>query len=176
VAAPLEVDALRRAWVGRHRPRVEVHVDLGMARALARALGESSAVLFEETAARAAGFPAVPTVPGLVFVLPQLAAARRPAASGPGRPAPDDITALLDLLAGPDGMALHAEQSFRYERPVVVGDTLAGTEVVVGIDCARADRPLWLVRTRTEWTDASGALVVTADKTVAVRYPTRSAS
>jgi acyl dehydratase len=172
VAGPLDVDALRREWVGRHRPTVEARVELGTARALARALGESSPVLFDEAAARAAGFPAVPTVPGLVFVLGQWAAARQPAATGPGER--DDITALLDLLAGADGMALHAEQAFRYERPVLVGDTLRGTETVVDVDRAGTDHPLWLVRTRTEWTDLAGALVVTADKTVAVRQPHRS--
>jgi acyl dehydratase len=167
VTAPLDREALRREWIGRSRPPVRLRVELGMVQAVARAVHEVSPVWFDEDAARAAGFPAVPAVPVFVFTLPYLAAARRPT---PGDPPRDEIGELLALLAGRRGLALHAEQAFAYERPVFVGDTLGGTEVVVDLERTERDRPLWLVRTRTVWTDDAGALVVTADKAVAVRH------
>ena len=165
----MDLDGLRREWIGRGRPPVELRVELGMVQAHARAVHEVSPIWFDEAAARAAGFPAVPAVPTFVFTLPYLAAARRPWGAPPT--GPDEIGALLALLQGTDGLQLHADQSFTYERPVFVGDVLGGAEVVVGLDRRTGDRPLWLVRTRTEWRDAAGALVVTADKTVAVRHP-----
>ena len=169
MAPPLDPEALRREWIGRTRPRVRLRVELGMVQAFARAVHEVSPVWFDETAARAAGFPAVPAVPAFVFSLPYLAAARRPAPETAAAGL-DEIGELLALLAGPRGVPLHAEQAFAYERPVLVGDTLAGTEVVVDVERTDGSRPLWLVRTRTVWTDDAGAVVVVADKVVAVRH------
>jgi acyl dehydratase len=169
MSEPSDVAALREEWVGRSRPHVRLHVELGMVQAFARAVHEVSPVWFDERAARAAGFPAVPAVPAFVFSIPYLAAARRPEGA-PAGDTPDEISPLLALLAGPRGITLHADQAFTYERPVFVGDTLGGAEVVVDVDRAGSEHPLWLVRTRTVWTDATGALVVTSDKTVAARY------
>jgi acyl dehydratase len=164
----LDVAALRREWIGRTRPHVRLRIELGMVQAYARAVLEVDPVWFDEDAARAAGFPAVPAVPSFVFTLPYQARARRP----PGAPptGPDEIGALLALLQGADGLQLHADQAFTFERPVFVGDVLAGTEVVVDVERTRGERPLWLVRTQTVWHDERGAVVVTADKTVAVRH------
>ncbi len=162
-----DVEALRREWIGRTRPPVRLTIELGTAQAYARAVHEVDPVWFDGDAARAAGFPAVPAVPSLVFTLPYLAAARRPPGAAPA--GPDEIGALLRLLQGAHGLQLHYDQSFTFERPVFVGDTLAGHEVVVDVERTRGGRPLWLVRTRTVWTDAGDAVVVTADKTVAVR-------
>jgi acyl dehydratase len=162
-----DVDELRRKWIGRTRPPVRLRVELGMVQAYARAVHEVDPVWFDEDAARAAGFPAVPVVPSFVFTIPYLARARRPAGAPPT--GPDEIGALLALLQGTDGLQLHADQTFTFERPVFVGDVLAGTEVIVDVQRTRSE--LWLVRMRTVWRDEGGAVVVTADKTVAVRHP-----
>jgi acyl dehydratase len=165
----LDVEDLRRDWIGRTRPPVRLRIELGMVQAYARAVQEVDPVWFDESAARAAGFAGVPVVPSFVFTLPYLARARRPAgAPAEGR---DEIGALLALLQGADGLQLHAEQVFTFVRPVIVGDVLAGTEVIVDVERTRGDRPLWLVRTRTVWRDEGDAVVVTADKAVAVRHP-----
>lgn len=74
-----------------------------------------------------------------------------------------DLT-LQQLLAEPDsGIALertvHAEQRFRYTRPIVAGDELTGQLTITGI------RPFGkgaMVTSETEITDADGAHVVTA--------------
>jgi acyl dehydratase len=74
-----------------------------------------------------------------------------------------DLT-LQQLLAEPDsGIVLerliHAEQRFRYTRPIVAGDELVGTLSVTGV---RAVGKGAMVTSEAEITDASGAHVVTA--------------
>jgi len=74
-----------------------------------------------------------------------------------------DLT-LQQLLAEPDsGIVLerliHAEQRFRYTRPIVAGDELVGTLSVTGV---RAVGKGAMVTSEAEVTDASGAHVVTA--------------
>jgi acyl dehydratase len=72
--------------------------------------------------------------------------------------------ALQQLLAEPDSgitleRTIHAEQRFRYSRPIVAGDELVGRIAVTGI---RAIGKGAMVTSETEITDASGAHVVTA--------------
>lgn len=74
-----------------------------------------------------------------------------------------DLT-LQQLLALPDsGIALertiHAEQRFRYSRPIVAGDLLTGRLSVTGIRSVGANA---IVTSEAEITDAAGAHVVTA--------------
>ncbi|HKT56759.1 MAG TPA: MaoC family dehydratase N-terminal domain-containing protein [Microbacterium sp.] len=74
-----------------------------------------------------------------------------------------DLT-LQQLLAEPDsGIALertiHAEQRFRYTRPIVAGDELTGRLSVTGV---RAVGKGAMVTSEAEVTDAAGAHVVTA--------------
>lgn len=74
-----------------------------------------------------------------------------------------DLT-LQQLLAEPDsGIALertiHAEQRFRYTRPIVAGDELTGRLAVTGV---RAVGKGAMVTSEAEVTDAEGAHVVTA--------------
>lgn len=77
---------------------------------------------------------------------------------------------LQQLLAEPDsGIALknvlHAEQRFRYTRPIVAGDELTGTLSVTGI---RAIGGNAMVTSEAEITDAHGAHVVTATSVLLV--------
>lgn len=74
-----------------------------------------------------------------------------------------DLT-LQQLLAEPGSgisleRALHAEQRFRYTRPIVAGDELTGQLSVTGI---RAIGKGAMVTSEAEITDAAGAHVVTA--------------
>ncbi len=71
---------------------------------------------------------------------------------------------LQQLLAEPDsGIALertiHAEQRFRYTRPIVAGDELTAQLSITGV---RAVGKGAMVTSEAEITDASGAHVVTA--------------
>ncbi|MDY0827742.1 MaoC family dehydratase N-terminal domain-containing protein [Microbacterium sp. BG28] len=74
-----------------------------------------------------------------------------------------DLT-LQQLLAEPDsGIALertiHAEQRFRYSRPIIAGDELTAQLRVTGV---RAVGKGAMVTSEAEVTDAAGAHVVTA--------------
>lgn len=80
-----------------------------------------------------------------------------------------DLT-LQQLLALPDsGIALerlvHAEQRFRYSRPIVAGDELIGQLAVTGI---RAFGKGAMVTSEATVTDAAGAHVVTATSVLLV--------
>lgn len=77
---------------------------------------------------------------------------------------------LQQLLAEPDSgivlhNVLHAEQRFRYTRPIVAGDELTGTLSVTGI---RAIGGNVMVTSEAEITDAAGAHVVTATSVLLV--------
>lgn len=77
---------------------------------------------------------------------------------------------LQQLLAEPDSgivlqNVLHAEQRFRYTRPIVAGDELTGTLSVTGI---RAIGGNAMVTSEAEITDAAGAHVVTATSVLLV--------
>jgi acyl dehydratase len=74
-----------------------------------------------------------------------------------------DLT-LQQLLAEPGSgielsRVLHAEQRFRYTRPIVAGDELTGRISVTGIRDMRGSS---MVTSETEVTDAAGEHVVTA--------------
>ena len=77
---------------------------------------------------------------------------------------------LQQLLAEPDsGIVLervvHAEQRFRYTRPIVAGDELTGALTVTGI---RAFGKGAMVTSEAEITDAAGSHVVTATSVLLV--------
>lgn len=72
--------------------------------------------------------------------------------------------ALQQLLAEPDSgivleRSIHAEQRFRYTRPIVAGDELVGRLKVTGV---RAVGKGAMVTSEAEITDAAGSHVVTA--------------
>jgi len=74
-----------------------------------------------------------------------------------------DLT-VQQLLAEPDSgialeRAIHAEQRFRYSRPIVAGDELVAQLRVTGV---RAIGKGAMVTSEAEITDAGGAHVVTA--------------
>jgi len=80
-----------------------------------------------------------------------------------------DLT-LQQLLAEPDsGIALertiHAEQRFRYSRPIVAGDELTAQLSISGV---RAMGTGAMVTSEAEITDAAGAHVVTATSVLLV--------
>ncbi|GAA3643002.1 MaoC family dehydratase N-terminal domain-containing protein [Microbacterium awajiense] len=80
-----------------------------------------------------------------------------------------DLT-LQQLLAEPDSgielsRVLHAEQRFRYSRPIVAGDELTAQLAVTGIRTIGGNA---MVTSDAEITDAAGAHVVTATSVLLV--------
>jgi acyl dehydratase len=77
---------------------------------------------------------------------------------------------LQQLLAEPDSgielsRVLHAEQRFRYSRPIVAGDEITGRLSVTGIRTVGGNA---MVTSETELKDATGAHVVTATSVLLV--------
>ncbi|MBB2976644.1 acyl dehydratase [Microbacterium endophyticum] len=113
-------------------------------REFSRAVFATDPQHFEPEAARALGYADVVAPPTFAMVI-------------------QDLT-LQILLAEPDsGIALertiHAEQRFRYSRPIVAGDELSASLAVTGV---RAIGKGAMVTSEAEVTDAEGAHVVTA--------------
>lgn len=113
-------------------------------REFARAVFASDPSHTDVAAARALGYADVVAPPTFAMVI-------------------QDLT-LQQLLAEPDSgvvleRTIHAEQRFRYSRPIVAGDELTGRLAVTGV---RAIGKGAMVTSEAEVTDAEGEHVVTA--------------
>ena len=131
--------------VGRTFPATEPYlVGREKVREFARAVFATDPTHTDVAAAQALGYPDVVAPPTFAMVI-------------------QDLT-LQQLLAEPDSgvvleRTIHAEQRFRYTRPIVAGDELTGRLSVTGV---RAIGKGAMVTSEAEITDASGAHVVTA--------------
>ena len=131
--------------VGRTFPATEPYlVGREKVREFARAVFATDPTHTDVAAAQALGYPDVVAPPTFAMVI-------------------QDLT-LQQLLAEPDSgvvleRTIHAEQRFRYTRPIVAGDELTGRLSVTGV---RAIGKGAMVSSEAEITDASGAHVVTA--------------
>ncbi|MET2010472.1 MaoC family dehydratase N-terminal domain-containing protein [Microbacterium chocolatum] len=119
-------------------------------REFARAVFSASDAHHDPEAARALGYADVVAPPTFAMVL-------------------QDQT-LQQLLAEPDAgielsRVLHAEQRFRYTRPIVAGDELVARLSVTGL---RAMGAATMVTSEAEITDLQGAHVVTATSVLVV--------
>ncbi|WP_100811915.1 MULTISPECIES: MaoC family dehydratase N-terminal domain-containing protein [unclassified Microbacterium] len=131
--------------VGRTFPATEPYlVGREKVREFARAVFATDPTHTDVAAAQALGYTDVVAPPTFAMVI-------------------QDLT-LQQLLAEPDSgvvleRTIHAEQKFRYTRPIVAGDELTGRLAVTGV---RAIGKGAMVTSEAEITDASGAHVVTA--------------
>ena len=119
-------------------------------REFARAVFATDPQHTDPAAAQALGYPDVVAPPTFAMVV-------------------QDFT-LQQLLAEPDSgivlqNVLHAEQRFRYSRPIVAGDELTARLSVTGIRTLGGNA---MVTSDAEVTDASGAHVVTATSVLLV--------
>ncbi|HET6302309.1 MaoC family dehydratase N-terminal domain-containing protein [Microbacterium sp.] len=119
-------------------------------REFARAVFADDPQHTDPSAARALGYPDVVAPPTFAMVI-------------------QDQT-LQQLLAEPDSgielsRVLHAEQRFRYSRPIVAGDELTATLSVTGIRSVGGNA---MVTSEAEITDAAGGHVVTATSVLLV--------
>jgi acyl dehydratase len=119
-------------------------------REFARAVFADDPQHFDPAAAQALGYRDVVAPPTFAMVI-------------------QDLT-LQQLLSEPDSgivlsRVLHAEQRFRYTRPIVAGDELTATLTVTGIRTMGGNA---MVTSDAEITDASGDHVVTATSVLLV--------
>lgn len=143
---PVNPDLVGRAFP----PTAPYLVGREKVREFARAVFATDPQHTDPVAARARGYTDVVAPPTFAMVI-------------------QDLT-LQQLLAEPDsGIALertiHAEQRFRYSRPIVAGDELTAQLSISGV---RAMGKGAMVTSEAEITDAAGAHVVTATSVLLV--------
>ncbi len=145
-------------------PTVEVVVERGPVMNFATAVTDDNPVFRDAGAAAEAGFEAVPTPPTYPFVMHTFGAfpELQPDADGP-----DPVTTIIRDLMSTGGMLLHGEQSFHYERPVVVGDRLTSTGSIKDVYVKESgERRMTFVVAETIWHDPDGAPVCTSTMTL----------
>jgi acyl dehydratase len=139
------------ALIGREFPAAAPYlVGREKVREFARAVFADAPEHTDPDAARALGYGDVVAPPTFAMVI-------------------QDLT-LQRLLAEPDSgielsRTIHAEQRFRYERPIVAGDELSATLTVSGIRSVGGNA---MITSETDIRDAAGAHVVTATSVLLV--------
>jgi len=109
-----------RALIGTPWPPVVLDVDATSIRMWARAVGFDDPVFYDEAAARARGFEALPAPPGFVGT-PRF----RPDEPEPGPP----IRGLHPELT----RSLNGGTEFEYRHPILAGDTLVASTTIVDL-------------------------------------------
>jgi acyl dehydratase len=138
-----DVDA-RQQHVGHVWPSFEVVVERSMAINFARGLDEKNPVYLDRSAAQAAGYRDVLTLPTF------------PIAMSTERV--DLIFAMLKLLQLDAAKILHGSQKFIHHQPICVGDRLTGTKRLSALTDKKGGA-LTFVDTVLEYRDTDGALV-----------------
>jgi acyl dehydratase len=118
--APPRID---KGAIGRRFPVTQGTVDAAGISAFAAALGETNPIYFDEAAARAAGYRAIPAPPTYAICIKMAAQSEPP-------------EALIWNALGIDGHGvtlLHAEQGFVYRQAICAGDVLSFEERVADI-------------------------------------------
>ena len=134
-------------------------VEAGRLRLFAKAIGESDPVYSDETAARAAGHPALRAPPTLAFCLDM--------------DVPDPFAWLTELgVALP--RILHGEQRFTYHAPVYAGDTLNFRARITDIYDKKGGALEFIVKD-TRVHNQHAALVAELRSVVVVRNPSGGA-
>ena len=153
---PLDTSA-----IGQVVARRVVTVERAPVTKFARAVKCRDRIYRDRRTAAGAGFADIPAPPTFSFALnywgeyPELQEGVEPVESNP----------MLPLVAGlGPGLMLHGEQEFEYHRPVVVGDVLAGEDVISDVYQRESDtHVMTFIVTETVWRDqATGDRVVTA--------------
>jgi acyl dehydratase len=144
-----------RRYIGHELPSHSALVEAGRLRLFAKAIGETDPIFFEEKAARAAGYRAVPAPPTLAFCLDM--------------DVPDPFAYLAEMGA-PIQNVLHGEQSFIYHAPIYAGDRLIFRSRIADIYAKKNGALEFIIKeTRVENQDA--ALVAELRAVVVVRNP-----
>ncbi|MES1990360.1 MAG: MaoC family dehydratase N-terminal domain-containing protein [Pseudomonadota bacterium] len=100
---------LDKSLIGLETKPRSVDVEKGQLAFFAKATGQTDPVYFDESAAKAAGHPAIPAPPTFLFCLNSMA------------PGDENI---LRRLGVDIGRVLHGEQQFTYAKPIYAGDTI----------------------------------------------------
>ena len=141
--------------IGHSFPPFSVDVEKGRLKFFAQAIGQDDPVYSDESAARAAGHPALPVPPTFLFCLEMDA---------------PDPGAMKDLLDMPLPKVLHGEQRFTYHAMAYAGDTLTFEQRIADI-YAKKGGALEFVVSETTAHNQRGELVAELRGVTVVRHP-----
>ncbi|CAB5516726.1 MaoC family dehydratase N-terminal domain-containing protein [Achromobacter anxifer] len=139
--------------IGAALPAFNTTVEAGRLRFFAKATGQVDPVYTDETAARAAGHPALPVPPTFLFCLEM--DSPRPAA-------------MRELLGIDIARVLHGEQGFVYHAMAHAGDELRFEPRIADIYAKKGGALEFVLRV-TRVTDAAGRLIAELRATTVVR-------
>lgn len=158
-------------YVGMSTGAGTVVVERAPVTAFAAAVGDTAALYRDDSAARTAGFSAIPAPPTFGFCLQnwgrwtELQPERDPAA-------PQPVAEVIGALMAEGGLVLHGEQSFEYHRTVVVGDVLHYEGVVSDIyQRESGGRTMTFMVVEDRYTDEAGDAVLTSTMNLLHRSP-----
>jgi acyl dehydratase len=145
---------LDTSHIGHTFPPFSVDVEKGRLKFFAKAIGQADPVYSDESAAKAAGHPALPVPPTFLFCLEMDA------------PNPGAIRDLLDL---PVPKVLHGEQRFTYHGMAYAGDALTFQQRIADIYAKKGGLLEFVVR-ETRVTNQRGEHVADLHGITVVRH------
>jgi acyl dehydratase len=142
-----------KSVIGKEYPPFTVEVEKRWVRSFAEAIGETSPVYFDETAARAAGYRSLPAPPTFPFAMIMDR---------------NQSFMILDELGIDKRRSMHAEQSFVYHADLCAGDVVTGWQRVVDV-YDKKNGALEFLITETRLENQRGEHVCDMRTTVVVR-------
>jgi acyl dehydratase len=143
--------SLNTALIGKTYDEIDTVVERDAVNRFADAIGEHDPIYRDPEAAKAAGYAEQVAPPTFITTIQILTSGQ----------------VVLDQQLGLDySRVVHGAQSYRYERPLVVGDRIRTTPTLTSIETKRSNEFLTI---ESEVFDAAGQLVVTARSTLVSR-------
>jgi acyl dehydratase len=139
--------------IGKEYPPFTVEVEKRWVRSFAEAIGETSPIYFDESAARAAGYRSLPAPPTFPFAMIM---------DG------NQSFMILDELGIDKRRAMHGEQTFVYHADLCAGDVVTGRQRVVDVYDKKNGALEFLV-TETRLANQQGDHVCDLRTTVVIR-------
>jgi acyl dehydratase len=149
-----------------------VHIEQGPVAVFADVIGSSRDIYRSTRAARKAGYSGIPVPPTFGFIMATWGAHADLQPAQPADPAElADLTAVSTALAEGGGLLLHGEHEFIYHRPLIVGETLDTSGVVLAVTDkpGSGQRSLRVARVRLEARAEDGELALTQVMTLICR-------
>lgn len=143
-----------KKFIGMESEERFADVEKGQLRLFAKATGETNPIFFEEAAAKAAGYPAIPAPPTFAFCLASLA----PQTKGSVR----DMNVPIEKV-------LHGEQQFTFHKQIFAGDRIKLKTKVVDIYDKKGGALEFVVMETTSH-NQNGELCVVARTIAVVRH------
>ena len=109
---------IAKSIIGKEYPPFTVEVEKRWVRSFAEAIGDTSPIYFDESAARAAGYRSLPAPPTFPFAMIMDR---------------NQSFMILDELGIDKRRAMHGEQSFVYHADLCAGDVITGRQRVIDV-------------------------------------------